>query len=103
LQQAQALATLYQKRKTEEAWGKDRLVPMLAGIDELVPWVRQWHNEPSAQFGGLRLGDYFADFVAAQCVELGVTLEQVRGWRPETARKSKAGAKKVAKTEEAES
>ncbi|MGD0678994.1 MAG: BREX-2 system adenine-specific DNA-methyltransferase PglX, partial [Polyangiaceae bacterium] len=39
LQQAQALATLYQKRKTEEAWGKDRLVPMLAGIDELVPWV----------------------------------------------------------------
>jgi hypothetical protein len=101
VQQAQALAALYQKRKTDEGWGADRLVPMLAGLDELVPWVIQWHNDPSEEFAGLRLGDYFRDFVAGECQALGVTLEQVRGWRPEArgsagrAKKSAAAAAKV--------
>lgn len=90
LQQAQALATLYQKRKTEEGWGKERLVPMLAGIAELVPWVKQWHNEPNADFGGLRLGDYFADFVGSECHALGATLDDLRAWRPATAAVSRA-------------
>jgi hypothetical protein len=82
LQQAQALAALYQRRKTEEGWSAERLLPMLAGLDELAPWVKQWHNEPSAEFGGLRLGDYFADFVAAECREFDLSIEQVRAWRP---------------------
>ena len=38
---------------------KDRLAPLLAGLLELVPWLKQWHNEPNAAFGGQRLGDYF--------------------------------------------
>ena len=96
LQQAQALATLYQKRKTEEGWGAARLVPMLAGLLELVPWVKQWHNEPSAEFGGLRLGDYFADFVAGECQTLSVTLDDLRAWRPAaTSRAKKAAAPKA--------
>jgi hypothetical protein len=92
LQQAQALAALYQKRKVEEGWAKERLVPMLAGLNELVPWVIQWHNEPSAEFGGMRLGDYFRDFVSGQCQELGVTLEQVRAWRPQPKASRRRGA-----------
>ena len=50
LQVAQALSGLYQRRKAEDGWAKDRLVPLLAGIDERVPWLLQWHNEPSAAF-----------------------------------------------------
>ena len=82
LQQAQALAALYQKRKTDESWAKERLTPMLAGLLELVPWVKQWHNEPSADFGGLRLGDYFETFLDGECHALGLTRDDLRAWRP---------------------
>jgi hypothetical protein len=87
LQQAQALAALYQKRKTEESWAQDRLSPMLAGLLELVPWVKQWHNEPSEDYGGLRLGDYFETFLDGECHALGLTREALRAWRPPEKRK----------------
>jgi uncharacterized protein DUF7008/Eco57I restriction-modification methylase len=104
-QQAQALAALYQKRKTEEGWGKERLTPMLAGLEELVPWVKQWHNEPNDDFGGLRLGDYFAGFVEEECRSLGLTKANLKAWRPEAKRgkAKKAGAAAIAKRAAAKS
>src|SRR5437763_1671565 len=45
LQMAQALTALYQRRKAEDAWTSDRLLPLLAGIHERVPWLFQGHNE----------------------------------------------------------
>ncbi|HJW76451.1 MAG TPA: BREX-2 system adenine-specific DNA-methyltransferase PglX, partial [Thermoleophilia bacterium] len=39
LQVAQALSGLYQRRKSEDGWTKERLVPLLAGIVERVPWL----------------------------------------------------------------
>jgi hypothetical protein len=103
LQQAQALAALYLDRKDREAWQKDRLVPMLAGILELVPWVKQWHNEPDAEYGGERLGDYFGRFVDDECRALGVTPDDLRAWRPETkaAKRAAKAAAKAAAGEEA--
>jgi hypothetical protein len=65
LQQAQALAALYEDRK-REGWPKDRLRPMLDGLRELLPWLKQWHNEPSEEFGGLKLGDYFEGYVEGE-------------------------------------
>ena len=56
LKTAQALSGLYQRRKVEDGWTKEQLLPLLAGIDERVPWLLQWHNEPSESFGGMRLG-----------------------------------------------
>lgn len=102
LQQAQALAALYQKRKTEETWGKERLTPMLAGLLELIPWVKQWHNDPSVEFGGLRLGDYFETFLDGECHALGLTREDLRAWRPAEKAKGKKTAAKKAKAEAAE-
>lgn len=99
LQQAQALAALYQKRKTEETWGKERLTPILAGLLELIPWVKQWHNEPSADFGGLRLGDYFETFLDGECHALGLTRGDVRAWRPAEKAKGKKAAERKARAE----
>ena len=82
LQRAQALASLYLKRKDGEGWGKERLTPMLAGLLELIPWVKQWHNEPSAEFEGLRMGDYFEQFLDGECRQLGLTHDDLRAWRP---------------------
>jgi hypothetical protein len=95
LQQAVALATLYLKRKQGEAWGKDRLVPMLAGLEELLPWIWQWHPDPTPESGGMKPGQYIADFLSAQCQELGVTLDDVRAWRRESKKSGVGGAKKT--------
>jgi hypothetical protein len=82
LQRAQALAALHLKRKDGEGWQKERLTPMLAGLLELIPWVKQWHNEPSDEFGGLRMGDYFQQFLDGECRQLGLTHDDLRAWRP---------------------
>ena len=97
LQQAIALATLYLKRKQGEAWGKDRLIPMLAGLDELLPWIWQWHPDPTPESGGVKPGQYIADFLSAQCQELGVTLDELRAWRPDGPKRNGAGAAKKAR------
>jgi hypothetical protein len=92
LQRLQALALLYQDRKRSEGWPAERLVPMLAGMVELLPWVKQWHNDPDPAYDGLRLGDYFEGFVKGQCDELGISLDDVRAWRP-AARTARRAAK----------
>ncbi|AUX42289.1 uncharacterized protein SOCE26_037190 [Sorangium cellulosum] len=82
LEQATALAALYLERKQEDGWPADRLVPLLAGLLELVPWLKQWHNEPREDFGGERLGDYYDRYVEAEARALGKTLDDLRAWRP---------------------
>jgi hypothetical protein len=82
LHRVHALGALYLKRKDGEGWQKDRLAPMLAGLLELIPWVKQWHNEPSAEFGGLQMGDYFQQFLDGECRQLGLTHDDLRAWRP---------------------
>ncbi len=89
MQQAQALAGLYQARK-QEGWDAGRLTPMLAGLLELLPWLKQWHNEPSAEYDGERLGDYFENYLDGQCAELGLTRDALRAWRPEAKGRGKA-------------
>ena len=58
LQRAQALTALKHQREQTEGWDADGLRPLLAGLDELVPWLRQWHNDYDSALGH-RLGDYF--------------------------------------------
>ncbi|MBP6835068.1 MAG: hypothetical protein KA978_30060, partial [Deltaproteobacteria bacterium] len=45
-QRAEDLSALYLRRKDEDGWTAERLLPLLAGLEELVPWLRQWHNAP---------------------------------------------------------
>jgi hypothetical protein len=79
--------------KDEKGWPPERLLPLLAGIDQLVPWLLQWHNDfdPEMQ---LRWGDHFRDFVRDEAASLGQTVEDVRAWKPpEKRRVSRKGAK----------
>lgn len=89
LERANVLAALYQERKMGDGWESERLVPLLAGLLELVPWLQQWHNEPNPDFNGERLGDYYAQFVTEEARSFGLTLDDLRNWRP-----AKAAAKK---------
>jgi hypothetical protein len=81
LEQARALATYYQRMRTEEGWGPERLQPILAGLLDLKPWLLQWHNEIDPEMGE-RLGEYFVRYAESQCQELGFSPEDVRAWHP---------------------
>jgi hypothetical protein len=71
-QQAQALAGYYQERKDGDGWTPERLIPLLAGLKDLLPWLKQWHNQIDAAYG-LRLGDFYEEFVRSETHALGLS------------------------------
>ncbi len=91
LKQASAVSGYYERMKTREGWPPDRLVPLLAGLDQLVPWLLQWHNALDPEYD-LKMGDYYRDFVRDEAQALGYTVEQVRNWQP-PARPARGGKK----------
>lgn len=81
LQLATALAGYYIDMKDADGWDKVRLQPLLAGLLELVPWLKQWHNDIDPAYGA-RMGDYYEGFVAEEARALGFTLDDLRSWKP---------------------
>jgi len=94
LQQATALATYFIDMKEREGWCRERLQPLLAGLLELVPWLRQWHNDMNPDFGA-RMGDYYESFVSDEARALQFTLDDLRAWKPAVTA-AKRGRKKTA-------
>jgi hypothetical protein len=84
LQQATALAGHYVHLKENEGWPAERLIPLLAGLLELVPWLKQWHNQWNPEHDA-RMGDYFEGFVQDETRALETTIEVLQKWRPPTA------------------
>jgi hypothetical protein len=81
LQQATAIASYYFDMKESEGWEPARLQPLLVSLLELLPWLKQWHNEPDPVHGH-PMGDYYRDFVSDEARELGFTLDDLRDWKP---------------------
>ena len=83
LQLARAVSAYYVDVQ-ERLGGRDdpRLVPLLACLLELVPWLKQWHNEPDAAFDGMRMGDYFEGFINEEARQLGKTIPEIKAWQP---------------------
>lgn len=94
LQQAMALASYFIDMKEREGWSPERLQPLLAGLLELVPWLKQWHNQMNPDFGA-RMGDYYESFVNDEARALQFTLDDLRAWKP-TVTAVKRGRKKAA-------
>ena len=82
LQQARAISAYYVDVQ-ERLGGRDdpRLVPLLACLIELLPWLKQWHNEVDPEFG-MPMGDYFEGFVQDEARQMGQTLEEIQAWEP---------------------
>jgi hypothetical protein len=91
LQLARAISAYYVDIQ-ERLGGRDdpRLVPLLACLIELLPWLKQWHNEVDPEFG-MQMGDYFEGFIQEEARQMGKTLDQITVWQPPktTARRRK--------------
>lgn len=72
-QRAAALAQILQARQSD-GWTGERLAPIFQGIDQLIPWLEQWHgDEHAAAYRGL---------LESELRQAELTLDQVRAWTP---------------------
>ncbi|MFI6754147.1 BREX-2 system adenine-specific DNA-methyltransferase PglX [Rhodococcus coprophilus] len=98
-EQALALAGLVDDRIDRDGWDQsapEKLVPMLAGLAELMPWVRQWHGEIDPEYGE-SVADTLDEVLRTHSAALGVTTEDLAAWRPAASTRGGRTAKKLAK------
>lgn len=80
-QRARVLVALYDERRHRNGWTPARLCPLLAGLLELAPWTRQRRNSG----GGVeRERCDYERFVAMEAQALGLAMEEIRAWRPQS-------------------
>ena len=98
-----------------------RLIPLLACLLELQPWIKQWHNTSDNEFN-MSMADFFDGFIkeesrqlprpavetaepddaglfpdASSTITYGWSLPEIQAWKPSTRRVAKRAAKKAAK------
>jgi hypothetical protein len=81
LQQARALAVWYTELVEQEGLAVERLTPLLAGLAELIPWLKQWHNDIDPDYHE-RMGDFFEIFLLGQLQQCGLTRDDLKRWTP---------------------
>jgi hypothetical protein len=86
LQQAKASVAWYTEVVEQEGWSVERLKPLLAGLVELIPWLKQWHNDLDPEFHE-RMGDFFQTFLQGQLQSYSLTRDDLRGWTPPASRR----------------
>jgi hypothetical protein len=79
-QQSLALSLIIGDRE-KDGWADDRLVPLVAGLAELQPWVDQWHREVDPDYG-VSLAAFCREQLTARAAQVGKTLDELNGWRP---------------------
>ncbi|NEX20423.1 BREX-2 system adenine-specific DNA-methyltransferase PglX [Thiorhodococcus mannitoliphagus] len=88
LSRAQAIAAWYLERKEQDGWDAARLTPLLVALDELTPWLKQWHNALDPEFGE-RLGDYYAGFLLEELRQLELSRDALLAWEPAAVRRGR--------------
>jgi len=82
-QQSLALATIIAAREADGA-PDEVLVPLVAGMAELQPWVQQWHSEVDPAFGQSP-AEFTGQELARRARQVGRSLEHLAAWRPPAA------------------
>lgn len=80
-EQAAALITLIQERSDVDGWETPKLMGLLAGLLEVMPWVRQWHGEVNPDFG-MSYADAYDGYLTAQRESRALTEDDLRNWTP---------------------
>ncbi|ASN19311.1 BREX-2 system adenine-specific DNA-methyltransferase PglX [Arthrobacter sp. YN] len=94
VQQFLVLATIMDERIAE---GTDdaQLVPLAAGMAEVLPWVQQWHADLDPTFG-MSMADFCAAQLEERMTQLTVSTTDLKAWRPATATRSRRAVKENA-------
>ncbi len=79
-QQSLALSIIITERQ-KDGWADERLVPLVAGLAELQPWVEQWHADVDPAYG-VSLAVFCREQLAARSAQVGKTLAELAAWRP---------------------
>jgi hypothetical protein len=61
---------------------------VLAGLLEVMPWVRQWHNELDLAFGQSPADAYDA-YLTSERESRNLTEDALRTWRPPQAQRGR--------------
>jgi hypothetical protein len=80
-EQASALINLIEERANTDGWEIDRIKPLLVGLAEVMPWVRQWHNEVDDRFGESP-ADAYDRYLLSQQEKYGLSADDLRAWNP---------------------
>jgi hypothetical protein len=91
-QQALSLATIMNEREAE-GWDDERMVPLIAGLAELQPWVRQWHSDVDPTYG-VSLAAIIDEELTARAQRAGKTHDEVAAWRPASSGRGKRRSSK---------
>ncbi|MCT7353221.1 BREX-2 system adenine-specific DNA-methyltransferase PglX [Streptomyces sp. 15-116A] len=85
--QAEALVNLLNDRLNVDGWRKEdpRFVPLLAGLAEVMPWVKQWHDEYDEEWEGNPAEDFNSALVAGMYGR-DLSRDDLSAWRPEKKR-----------------
>lgn len=95
-EQSLALSRIIGERE-QEGWDDERLVPLVAGLAELQPWVEQWHSDVDERYG-VSLAAFCREQLDQRAAQVGKTPAELAAWRPApSGRGRKAGAKGGAK------
>jgi hypothetical protein len=86
--QATALIGLIEDRSATDGWDTERLIPLLAGLLEVMPWVRQWHNEVDRNFSQSPAEAYDA-YLTSEREARNLTEDTLRTWRPPQAQRGR--------------
>lgn len=87
LQQGLALVGLTRERLDADA-EQTEIAGLLSGMNEQLPWIMMWHNEPDPDLG-IRFGDYLTGQVTEVANQIGVPVEDLDNYAPQTKRKTR--------------
>jgi Domain of unknown function (DUF7008)/Eco57I restriction-modification methylase len=79
-QQSLALSLIIGDRE-KDGWDDERLIPLVAGLAELQPWVEQWHGDVDPAYG-VSLAAFCREQLTARAAQVGKTLDELAAWRP---------------------
>jgi hypothetical protein len=78
-EQSLALSRIIGERE-QEGWDDERLVPVVAGLAELQPWVEQWHSGVDERYG-VSLAAFCREQLDQRTAQVGKTLAELADWR----------------------
>ena len=89
-EQARALARLLVTGVSQDGWDTERVTPLLAGLVELEPWLRQWHADPAPGFP-TSPAQAIKGLLDQRLVAAGLTRADVAAWRPPAPARGRRG------------